>query len=356
MYIFQLFKALFSIYPLVAIIYLIVYLGGIGKSDDFLASNLSYAFLVIFIFEIYCFVSAGKIFLLLILVKLQKIKFLWPFNHLVGFIYTLICMLLAIGDVPRHLKRCSYKANNILCFILLTLFNCYSFSCYVTIAVLFSYPVHYVMIFSFAGLRILVDIFIFAFYDVYSPKEIKKQKIKLDKRNKRFMRCSELASLPCLGGSVCRSTDLEHVLRCHDSLSAPDTRCHPAFCCENSKYLVGFYDTSLEKALSIANMGFVAIEGKFGEAIYFARSIDKFNVSNNLSAVVCALVDKGNMAQVDFRGENEPHFKDFDSVLVIGQSQSAHGDGFVVFSPDRIKEWIIVYPTRARRITNEGSV
>ena len=92
----------------------------------------------------------------------------------------------------------------------------------------------------------------------------------------RFMRLPEIGTSSCISNKHCLSLDLEHILKCHDDLYAPDPSCNPCYSVSGrGNYLIGFHQCETYTSLLIALMNFKSgNDGMFGGGIYFARSID----------------------------------------------------------------------------------
>lgn len=166
----------------------------------------------------------------------------------------------------------------------------------------------------------------------------------------RFMRSIEIDSYFCLLGNFCGSTNLEHILRCHKKLHIPIKKCNPYYCLTcRCNYLVGFHQTDPKFLRSIALNGLrLGRVGMFGSGIYFARSIaDTYGKAQNEGgAIIVALVDMGKMKTVYYANrsitQNNLNFEGYDSVYAEAGGDLTR-DEFVVYSPDRIKSWIICY-------------
>lgn len=199
-------------------------------------------------------------------------------------------------------------------------------------------------------LRYMIDSFFYFYYDMYVPKPLRENKKELDERTKRFMRYSEFYSQRCPAGIFCTSTDIEHILKNHDILHSPTTKCDPANWCRGGKgYMIGYHQTLPETALLIAETGFKAgASGLFGGGIYFARSIDDtFRKAHNFGALICAVVDMGNIkyvTQPEFEITKESlESEGFNSVYAKAAEGFLSKDEFVVYEPERVKKWIIIY-------------
>ena len=97
----------------------------------------------------------------------------------------------------------------------------------------------------------------------------------------RFMRLSEVGTEGCILNNECLSTDLEHILKCHDDLNVPSKSCCcftnlNYYCTGRENYMIGYHMTSNDAAISMSMSPFrLGREGMFGGGIYFARSINQ---------------------------------------------------------------------------------
>lgn len=140
--------------------------------------------------------------------------------------------------------------------------------------------------------RIFIMFFMFFFCSIFNPNK----SVKSNERHEGYLRLEEMGTSICSASSRCRTTDLTHILKCHDVLHEPVKDCNPCYVLTcREKFLIGFHQTTLEVALLIAENGFKCGKtGMFGGGIYFARSVDLTDrkaLTNG--AVICALVDMG---------------------------------------------------------------
>jgi hypothetical protein len=103
----------------------------------------------------------------------------------------------------------------------------------------------------------------------------------------------------------------------------------------------------------------------FEKGIYFARTIDHTDQKAlNNGAVICALVDLGNKKvptkwtkqsyDINLEWLQSLDGGPFDSIYAKkgvtekGSGQMISNDEFVVYEPERVKKWIVCYPSNSK--------
>ena len=138
--------------------------------------------------------------------------------------------------------------------------------------------------------RIAIMFFMFVYCSNFNPDST----VKPHANHEGYLRLEEMNTSICSAAAKCRTTDLTHILKCHDVLHEPVKDCNPCYILTCRKgFLIGFHQTTLEVALLIANTGFkCGRTGMYGGGIYFARSVDLTDRKALTNGVlICALVD-----------------------------------------------------------------
>ena len=138
--------------------------------------------------------------------------------------------------------------------------------------------------------RLVIMCFMFVYCGYFNPDRT----LITHKNHEGFIRLEEMGTSTCSASQLCSTTDLHHILKCHDVLHLPERNCCYITTCRGD-CLIGFHQTTPEVALLIAKTGFkCGSGGMYGGGIYFARTIDLTDrkaLSNG--AVICALVEMG---------------------------------------------------------------
>ncbi len=172
----------------------------------------------------------------------------------------------------------------------------------------------------------------------------------------RFMRLWEVGTEGCILNDQCLSVNLEHILKCHDDLNIPTRRCNCNYCCGRDNYMIGFHQTSEISALKIALSPFKIGTGggTFGNAIYFARSINHtigkaIDAENGrarwyMGPVICAILDMG---RIMYTHDLTRRDTTLESLNAMGyDSIYAYRDGrpeLIIYEPKRIVKFIVCY-------------
>ena len=130
-------------------------------------------------------------------------------------------------------------------------------------------------------------------------------------------------------------------------MKCPSKKCTASFCASGKIYLIGYNKVTPEQALQIARKGFeLQSGGIFGSAIYFTRAIEK--KAYKTDAIVCAVVDAGKTKEATLADPSVSleslNREGFHSIYGKATPNGLTRDEFAVYSPERVVEWIIIYP------------
>jgi hypothetical protein len=280
------------------------------------------------------------------------------FQFYIFLISAILTFSLSLFDFTKKIRRKSYKAFNIVKF--LAILSAYIFLIVVYSIYLSKGEPNGLFMLCLCILRLLIETFIFFYYDLYVPKAAEQIMDKLDKRHKRFLRFSELSSRVCSSAGFCTVNDIEHILRSHSIIQQPTRCCNPAYWC-NKEIYIGFHQTTAETSLLIAQTGFkCGKEGMFGGGIYFARTIDEtMYKAHNFGAIICAIIDMGKFKIVNEAARDitidKLREEGFDSVFAKSSPTFLRtGDELVVYEPERVIEWVVAYPDFKLPVSNEA--